>query len=149
MPVRLGTTQVRSPIGTSSAPKTLRTSAGQYARINATAESVSDKDTLARHLNTIDANIANAVGGALNDPLLTGTTIAGFSPISATTVINHNLGRAVRGFVCLMAVGAQWTGYVHTDQNNVVGSVASGLLDPRRQIRFVTPTSGTFTLRFF
>lgn len=149
MGIRPGSTQILGGIGSSQKARTIRTTGEQVRRVNATAAAVQDPDTLVRFLNDLAGSIHDATQAARTVPFLNGTTIAMLKPTTAATVVNHNLGRPVAGWFCVRAQAAQWTGYEHADQNQTVGSTASGLLNPKTQVRLVTPTSGTFSLWFF
>lgn len=149
MAIRPASNQVRGGLGSTRSNVTLRTTGQQVQRPRITADSLTDVAEMSRILGAMAEDVHSATLAARSLPFMGGTLISGFTPTAATTVINHNLGRPIAGCIVVRAQFAQWTGYESADQNQITGSVASGLLNSKTQVRFVTPTSGTFSLYFF
>jgi hypothetical protein len=67
----------------------------------ATPRSFKQINTPDRTLQLIQANIENAISGAINSPLLNGVLLEAVALSSGTTGVEHKLARVPKGYIIL------------------------------------------------
>lgn len=136
-----GSSTIVQPVGSQSKPTILTRALQGLRKTFFTGSDLQNPQQLHKVLTDLQTNTALAVKPLAENPLLSGTRVAGVAFTSGQTrTLNHGLGRAYQGYHTVNDSGVNWTGFVANNPSGV---------SKDQCITLTSPTTGTWDFWVF